>query len=189
MLVERNIRQIVGNLAPFLHVDTDPYPVIMDGRILWVLDLYTASTHYPYSQPLTPGSVGRLPVSTSLDPGINYMRNSVKAVIDAYDGDVTFYLHDPSDPIAQAWSQVYPGLLKPASEMPEGLVEHLRYPQDLFRVQGELYLEYHVTDFTELFSGNDQWDLPVDPSTISRGQSGAQSSCVVMTRSRGQSSI
>ncbi len=171
VLVERNIRQIVANLAPFLHVDTDPYPVIMDGRILWVLDLYTASTHYPYSQPLTPGSVGRLPVSTSLDPGVNYMRNSVKAVIDAYDGDVTFYLHDPSDPIARAWSQVYPGMLKPASEMPEGLVEHLRYPQDLFRVQGELYLEYHVTDFAELFSGNDQWDLPLDPSTISRGQS------------------
>jgi uncharacterized membrane protein (UPF0182 family) len=171
VLVERNIRQIVSDVAPFLHVDTDPYPVIMDGRILWVLDLYTTSTHYPYSQPLTRSAVGRLAESSSLQPGINYMRNSVKAVIDAYDGHVTFYLNDPTDPVAQAWDQVYPGLLQPASEMPDGLVEHLRYPQDLFRVQGELYLEYHVTDFSELFSGSDAWSLPADPSTISRGQS------------------
>jgi hypothetical protein len=169
VLVERNIRQIVADVAPFLHVDTDPYPVIMDGRILWVLDLYTTSSHYPYSQPLTLGSVGRLAESSSLRPGINYMRNSVKAVVDAFDGDVTFYLNDPADPVAQAWSDAYPGLFRPVSEMPPGLEDHLRYPQDLFRVQGELYLEYHVTDFTELFSGNDAWSLPADPSTISRG--------------------
>ncbi|MEX2652878.1 MAG: UPF0182 family protein [Acidimicrobiia bacterium] len=169
VLVERNIRQIVADVAPFLHVDTDPYPVIMNGRILWVLDLYTTSSHYPYSQPLTPGSVGRLAESSSLRPGINYMRNSVKAVVDAFDGDVTFYLNDPADPVAQAWSDAYPGLFRPVSEMPPGLEDHLRYPQDLFRVQGELYLEYHVTDYTELFSGNDAWSLPADPSTISRG--------------------
>ena len=169
VLVERNIRQIVADVAPFLHVDTDPYPVIMDGRILWVLDLYTTSSHYPYSQPLTLGSVGRLAESSSLRPGINYMRNSVKAVVDAFDGDVTFYLNDPADPVAQAWSDAYPGLFRPVSEMPPGLEDHLRYPQDLFRVQGELYLEYHVTDYTELFSGNDAWSLPADPSTISRG--------------------
>jgi len=90
-------------------------------------------------------------------------------VIDAYDGDVTFYLNDPNDPIAQAWSAAFPGLLRPASEMPAGLEDHLRYPQDLFRVQGQLYLEYHVTDLGDLFSGNDAWSLPVDPSTISRG--------------------
>ncbi|MEX1133642.1 MAG: UPF0182 family protein [Acidimicrobiia bacterium] len=169
VLVERNIRQIVADVAPFLHVDTDPYPVILDGRILWVLDLYTTSSHYPYSQPLTLGSVGRLAESSSLRPGINYMRNSVKAVVDAFDGDVTFYLNDPADPVAQAWSDAYPGLFRPVSEMPPGLEDHLRYPQDLFRVQGELYLEYHVTDYTELFSGNDAWSLPADPSTISRG--------------------
>ncbi|HLF42398.1 MAG TPA: UPF0182 family protein [Acidimicrobiia bacterium] len=169
VLVERNIRQIVADVAPFLHVDTDPYPVIMNGRILWVLDLYTTSSHYPYSQPLTLGSVGRLAESSSLRPGINYMRNSVKAVVDAFDGDVTFYLNDPADPVAQAWSDAYPGLFRPASEMPPGLEDHLRYPQDLFRVQGDLYLEYHVTDYTELFSGNDAWSLPADPSTISRG--------------------
>ncbi len=169
VLVERNIRQIVEHVAPFLHADTDPYPVIMDGRILWVLDLYTTSSHYPYSQPLTLDAVGRLAESSSLRPGVNYMRNSVKAVIDAYDGDVTFYLNDPDDPIAQAWSDAFPGLLRPFSEIPPGLVDHLRYPQDLFRVQSQLYLEYHVTDLGDLFSGNDAWSLPVDPSTISRG--------------------
>jgi uncharacterized protein len=171
VLVERGIRHISENLAPFMHVDTDPYPVVTDGRVLWVLDLYTASSHYPYSQPLTSDAIGRLAQSSDLRSGVNYMRNSVKAVIDAYDGDVTFYLFDPSDPIAQAWSDVYPGLLSPASEMPESLDDHLRYPQDLFRLQGQLYLEYHVEDPTELFTGNDAWSLPSDPSTISRGQS------------------
>jgi hypothetical protein len=96
------------------------------------------------------------------------MRNSVKAVVDAHDGHVTFYLVDPEDPIARAWSEAYPSLFTPFSEMPEGLVEHIRYPQDLFRVQGELYLEYHVTDPNELFSGNDAWSLPADPATINR---------------------
>jgi hypothetical protein len=168
VLVERNIRAIVEDVAPFLHADTDPYPVIMDGRILWVLDLYTTSSHYPYSQPLTDAATDHLAESTTLRPGINYMRNSVKAVVDAFDGDVTFYLNDPADPIAQAWSEAFPGLLRPTSEMPAGLEDHLRYPQDLFRVQSQLYLEYHVTDLGDLFSGNDAWSLPVDPSTISR---------------------
>ena len=174
VLVERNIRQISENVAAFMRVDTDPYPVILDGRILWVLDLYTTSDHYPYSEPLDNTAIGRLGQSSELRSGINYMRNSVKAVIDAHDGDVTFYLFDPSDPVAQAWSDVYPGLLTPASEMPAGLIDHLRYPQDLFRVQGQLYLEYHVDDPTELFTGNDAWSLPADPSTIGRGLSAGQ---------------
>lgn len=168
VLVERNVRQIVELVAPFLKGDTDPYPVILDGEIVWVLDLYTTSEHYPYSQPLTNAAVGRLAVSSPLRQGVNYMRNSVKAVIDAKDGDVTFYLTDTDDPVAAAWAGAYPELLTPLSELPEGLEEHLRYPQDLFRVQGELYLEYHVTDSTELFTGNDKWSLPADPSTINR---------------------
>ena len=171
VLVERNIKQMLKNVAPFLHVDTDPYPVIMDGRVLWVVDLYATSNFYPYSQPLTREAVGRLTQSSTLRPGVNYMRNSVKAVIDAYDGDVTFYLFDPSDPVARAWQAAYPSLLTPADEMPDGLDAHLRYPQDLFRVQGELYLEYHVVDPTELFTGNDAWSLPADPSTIARNSS------------------
>ena len=168
VLVERNVGHIVENVAPFLEIDTDPYPVIEDGRIFWMLDLYTTSSWYPYSQPLDLDAIGRLARSSELRGGINYMRNSVKAVVDAHDGHVTFYLVDPEDPVARAWSEAYPSLFAPFSEMPEGLVEHLRYPQDLFRVQGELYLEYHVTDPNELFSGNDAWSLPADPATINR---------------------
>lgn len=168
VLVERNVRQIVESVAPFLYGDTDPYPVILDGEILWVLDLYTVSEYYPYSQPLTNAAIGRLARSSRIRSGVNYMRNSVKAVVDAYDGDVTFYHFDEEDPIISAWASAYPDLLTPASEMPAGLESHLRYPQDLFKVQGQLYLEYHVTDSTELFTGFDKWSLPADPSTISR---------------------
>ena len=179
VLVERNVGHIVESVAPFLRLDSDPYPVIDNGEILWVLDLYTTSSWYPYSQPLEPGAdgpIGRLPRSSELRSGVNYMRNSVKAVVDAHDGHVTFYLVDPEDPLARAWSEAYPGLFTPSSEMPQGLAEHLRYPQDLFRLQGQLYLEYHVTDPNELFSGNDAWSLPADPATINRdlGSPGAE---------------
>ena len=168
VLVERNVSHIVDSVAPFLQLDNDPYPVIENGEILWVVDLYTTSSWYPYSQPLEPAAIGRLARSSDLRPGVNYMRNSVKAVVDAHDGHVTLYLVDPEDPIARAWSEAYPDLFTPMSEMPDSLVEHLRYPQDLFRVQGQLYLEYHVTDPNELFSGNDAWSLPKDPATINR---------------------
>ena len=148
--------------------------MIENGEILWVVDLYTTSSWYPYSQPLEPEAIGRLARSSDLRPGINYMRNSVKAVVDAHDGHVTLYLVDPDDPIARAWSQAYPELFTPFSEMPQSLVEHLRYPQDLFRVQGQIYLEYHVTDPNELFSGNDAWSLPPtrQRSTGTRHRSG-----------------
>jgi uncharacterized membrane protein (UPF0182 family) len=174
VLVERNIKEMVDEVAPFLEVDADPYPVIMDGRVTWVLDLYTTTDHYPYSQPLTNQAIGRLAQSSGLRGGVNYMRNSVKAVVDAHDGGITFYLFDESDPIIQAWSDVYPGVFIPADQMPAGLADHLRYPQDLFRVQGQLYLEYHVNAPTELFTGNDAWSLPADPSTISRNNAVGQ---------------
>ncbi len=168
VLVERNVLAIVDEVAPFLEADADPYPVIVGGRILWVLDMYTTSRNYPYSQPLGFDALDRLRVISELTPGINYLRNSVKAVIDAQNGDVTFYLFDPSDPLARAWSETYPDLFEAAEKMPEGIEQHLRYPQDLFRVQSDIYLEYHVTDEAQLFSGNDAWSLPGDPSTIDR---------------------
>jgi uncharacterized protein len=171
VLVERNVREIVEDVAPFLYSDTDPYPVILNGKILWVLDMYTASSTYPYSQPLTRDIVGRLARSSDISTGINYMRNSVKAVVDAYDGDVTFYLNDPTDPIAVAWDDAFPGLFKDVSEMPDGLVDHLRYPQDLFRLQTQIYSEYHVMSPNEFFNRNDAWSLADDPATISRGTS------------------
>lgn len=168
VLVERNIRAIVDQIAPFLSADADPYPVILDGEVLWVLDMYTTSTHYPYSQPLDLLAQDRLGLSSGLRQGINYIRNSVKAVIDSHNGDITFYVHDPEDPVIQAWRTVHPDLFRDASEMPAGLESHLRYPQDLFRVQSHIYLTYHVTEENQLFSRNDAWSFPGDPSDTTR---------------------
>jgi uncharacterized membrane protein (UPF0182 family) len=168
VLVERNITAIVEQLAPFLTVDADPYPVIIDGEVLWVLDMYTTSSFYPYAQPVDVVAQNRLNVMTEVELGTNYMRNSVKAVIDAANGDVTFYNVDPSDPIVNAWESTHPELFADAETMPEGLDNHLRYPQDLFRIQGQIYLEYHVTEEGQLFSGNDQWSFPGDPSGNTR---------------------
>jgi uncharacterized membrane protein (UPF0182 family) len=170
VLVERNIRTRVDSVTPFLVSDADPYPVILNGRILWVVDLYTHSSYYPYSQPLGVGAWERLARSSGLRRGTNYLRNSVKAVVDAHDGEVTYYLFDSDDPVAQAWAQTYPGLFRDVSEMPEGLENHLRYPQDLFRVQSEIYLKYHVTTESQLFSEDDAWSFPADPSTIDRAE-------------------
>lgn len=164
VLVERNITAIVEQLAPFLSVDADPYPVIIDGEVVWVLDMYTTTSSYPYSQPVDVAAQNRLNVMSEVDLGTNYMRNSVKAVIDSANGDVTFYNVDPSDPIVNAWESTHPELFADAETMPDGLQDHLRYPQDLFRIQGHIYLEYHVTEEGQLFSGNDQWSFPGDPS-------------------------
>ncbi|MGH8946511.1 MAG: UPF0182 family protein, partial [Acidimicrobiia bacterium] len=170
VLVERNVRTRVESVVPFLESDVDPYPVILDGRILWVVDLYTHSSYYPYSQPVDDEAWFRLARSSGIDRGTNYLRNSVKAVVDAYNGEVTLYLFDPEDPLAQAWSRTYPGLFENASTMPEGLENHLRYPQDLFRIQSEIYLTYHVDSENQLFSGDDAWSFPGAPSTISRSE-------------------
>jgi uncharacterized protein len=169
VLVERNVMAIVEDIAPYLVPDTDPYPVIVNGELLWILDLYTVSSDYPYSQPLTREAIDRVALTSELARGVNYMRNSAKAVVDSYDGEVTFYRTDADDPIIDAWSKTYPGLFRDFSEIPDGVEEHLRYPQDLFRIQSTVYLEYHVGSEGELFTGNDAWSLPVDPSTISRG--------------------
>ncbi|MGD2060407.1 MAG: UPF0182 family protein [Acidimicrobiia bacterium] len=164
VLVERNVRQIVDEVAPFLDPDADPYPVIIDGEIKWVLDLYTTTSYYPYSQPIDVAAEDRLALRSGLSLGTNYLRNSVKAIIDANNGDITFYVFDPSDPIVSAWAETHPELFRDAGEMPEGIENHLRYPQDLFRVQSEIYLRYHVTEESQLFSGNDDWSFPGDPS-------------------------
>jgi uncharacterized membrane protein (UPF0182 family) len=166
ILMERNIAEMVHKIAPFLAADADPYPVIADGRVVWVLDLYTYTSSFPYSQPVTRSETARLAIRSGLPvAGFNYVRNSVKATIDAYDGTIVFYLVDPDDPIAAAWAEVYPNLFRPASEMPAELVEHLRYPQDLFKIQSEMYLDYHMTDADEFFRKVDSWAIPQDPST------------------------
>lgn len=168
VLVERNVTSIVEQLAPFLALDADPYPVIIDGRILWVIDMYTTTTKYPYSQPIDTSALARLRRTSRVQLGTNYLRNSVKAVIDAQNGDVTFYQVDENDPIVNAWAQVHPDLFVDGSEMPAGLEEHLRYPQDLFRVQSEIYIRYHVNEENQLFSQDDEWSFPGDPSNQQR---------------------
>ncbi|MGB8361404.1 MAG: UPF0182 family protein [Acidimicrobiia bacterium] len=168
VLVERNVRAIVDQLAPFLDADADPYPVVNQGRILWVLDLYTTTSYYPYSKRIDVDVRDSLTLRSGLSLGTNYIRNSVKAVIDASNGDVTFYVVDDSDPIIAAWAEIHPELFHDSSEMPDGLVDHLRYPQDLFRVQSDIYLTYHVTEESELFSGNKAWSFPSDPSDTTR---------------------
>ena len=173
VLMQRNVQSRVEQVAPFLVADADVYSVVLDGRIIWVVDMYAISGDYPYSQPIGVGlrgfdtarlsSVSQLPLS-----GFNYIRNSVKATVDAFDGTIRLYVVDESDPLVAAWWRVYPDLFTDASEIPPGLHEHFRYPQDLFKIQSELYLDYHMVDVTQFFQRNDAWSIPTDPSTIRR---------------------
>ena len=171
LLMERNVAAMVENIAPFLATDSDPYPVLLDGRLIYVMDLYTISSQYPYSQPWDIGETARVAASTGLPRrGPNYIRNSVKATVDAYTGAVKLYVTDDhmADPVIDSWMKAYPGVFLDESEMPETLVEHLRYPQDMFKIQSELYLRYHVTDTGDFFTGVDAWSIPPDPSTMLR---------------------
>jgi uncharacterized membrane protein (UPF0182 family) len=156
ILMRRDIRERVEKLAPFLDFDADPYPVIADGKTTWILDGYTTSTQYPYSQ-LTQGSGG-------LSGDLNYARNSVKVTIDAYQGTVKFYVIDPDDPIIQAYQKAFPDLFTSFDEMPETLVEHLRYPEDLFKVQSDTFSKYHVVEPQRFYNGNERWLLSPDPN-------------------------
>ncbi|HVR33304.1 MAG TPA: UPF0182 family protein [Acidimicrobiia bacterium] len=168
ILQTRNIEAMVERVAPFLHTDADPYPVLMDGRVMWLLDLYTISDKYPYSQPVTINDTLRLSQSSGLPrAGFNYIRNSVKASIDAFDGTIKLYVVDPTDPVVTAWRGVYPDLFTD-DPVPQTLEDHFRYPQDLFKIQSEKYLDYHVIETGDFFRRSDSWSIPRDPSTIDR---------------------
>ena len=163
----RDIRERVKKAAPFLKFDADPYPVLLDGRILWVIDAYTTSGRYPYSQTYTPGS-NRLDNSSGLQGQFNYVRNSVKATIDAYDGTVKFYVYDDPanpDPIIRAYRKAFPKLFTDRAAMPAGLVDHLRYPEDLFKVQSDHFADYHVTDAPTFYRNSRQWAVAQDPGS------------------------
>ncbi|MFN2433013.1 MAG: UPF0182 family protein [Gemmatimonadota bacterium] len=149
LLFDRRIGERVRKLAPFLLYDADPYAVVHEGRILWIQDAYTATADYPYSEPVTFDGVT-----------VNYARNSVKAVVDAYHGSVTFYAFDDADPILATWRRVFPDLFRPASEMPEGLRAHVRYPQGLFTLQTLALRAYHMTDPLVFYNKEDFWNLP-----------------------------
>ncbi|HSH05414.1 MAG TPA: UPF0182 family protein [Anaerolineae bacterium] len=144
ILMHRQIEERVQEIAPFLNLDRDPYLVVADGRLVWILDAYTTSRYFPYANP-APGQ------------RFNYIRNSVKITVDAYDGHVHFYLADPHDPIIRTYNQAFPNLLKPLSAMPATIRQHLRYPEDLFTIQANQYLKYHMTDPKVFYNEEDLW--------------------------------
>jgi uncharacterized protein len=163
----RDIRDRVKKAAPFLDYDADPYPVLLNGRVLWVIDAYTATDRYPYAQSYAAAS-GRLDAASDLQSRFNYVRNSVKATVDAYDGTVRFYeirQGDRRDPIVAAYRKAFPKLFLDQSQMPAGLAEHLRYPEDLFRVQTDVFAEYHVTEAGAFYNRSRQWSIAQDPGS------------------------
>ncbi|MFQ5517065.1 MAG: UPF0182 family protein, partial [Acidimicrobiia bacterium] len=163
ILMVRNVRDRVETAVPFLHPDADPYQVILDGRLVWVVDLYTTTDRYPYSQPATTARLSA--IKSDLPSDFNYVRNSVKATVDAYNGTMTFYVVDDSDPLVQVYREIFPDVFTDGDEMPAALRDHLRYPEDLFRVQSDMYTLYHVTDNRVFFNNSDPWGIARDPST------------------------
>jgi uncharacterized protein len=163
----------VEKAAPFLTVDGDPYPAVIDGRVTWILDGYTTSGSYPYSEQMQLGQAAADALTgtgTTALPNetFNYIRNSVKATVDAYDGTVTLYQWDTGDPILQTYMKAFPGLVQPREEMSPDLVSHVRYPEDLFKVQRDILTRYHVSDPGDFYSGNDRWAVPADPTQDSQ---------------------
>ena len=169
ILYERHPRDRVKKVAPWLTIDGDVYPAVVDGRVVWIVDGYTTSNYYPYSQhrslreatddTLTHGSTTVLPTDQ-----VNYIRNSVKAVVDAYDGSVDLYQWDAKDPVLKSWMKVFPGVVKPRAAISQPLLEHLRYPVDLFKVQRDVLAQYHVTDASTFYEGGERWKVPEDPA-------------------------
>jgi uncharacterized protein len=147
VMFRRQIRERVQALAPFLLLDADPYIVVSEGRLFWIMDAYTAASDYPYSERISSGR-GR----------INYIRNSVKVVVDAYNGTTDFYIQEPDDPIIRTWDRAIPGLFKPAAAMPEGLRPHIRYPEGLLMVQGTVFAKYHMRDLAVFYNNEDLWE-------------------------------
>lgn len=147
ILINRNIMDRVQTIAPFLTYDEDPYIVTVDGKLYWIIDAYTTSSYYPYSEPFAENT------------SVNYIRNSIKVIIDAYNGDTDFYIVEDDDPIAQTYQKIYPALFKDLDEMPESLQAHLRYPNTLFSIQAQTYAKYHMTDVNVFYQNEDRWDI------------------------------
>ena len=173
ILYDRNPKERVQKVAPYLTLDSDPYPTVVDGRIKWVVDGYTTSANYPYS---TGVSLSRAiadsnnPQPTYALDDINYIRNSVKATVDAYDGSVSLYAWDDQDPVLQTWQKIYPSTLKPWSEMSADLMSHVRYPTDLMKVQRSMLGVYHVDDARSFFQQDNRWATPNDPQNANELQ-------------------
>jgi uncharacterized membrane protein (UPF0182 family) len=180
ILFNRSPRERVAKVAPWLTLDGDPYPAVVDGKITWIIDGYTTSAGYPYSKStslaaatndaLTANSTS---ITAQSNKAVNYIRNSVKATVDAYDGSVTLYQWDAKDPVLQTWMKAFPNTVKPKSAISKGLLAHIRYPEDMFRVQRDILSSYHVKSAAAFYGGQDFWRVPRDPSTFG-ANAGAQ---------------
>src|SRR5262245_49447558 len=162
VLLYRNIKQRLEQVAPYLNFDRDPYLVINEGRLFWIADAYTSSNRYPYSQTIDY-------TDSQAVYRINYIRNSVKSVIDAYNGDVSLYIADEKDPLIRTYAKIYPGTLKPLSEMPQTLRAHLRYPEDIFNIQTRVYSTYHMEQPQVFYNKEDLWTVAVMGGGSSQG--------------------
>ncbi len=149
VLYYRNIHRRVREVAPFLRYDSDPYLVIIDGKLKWIQDAYTVGSQYPYAEPISRGTQ-------------NYIRNSVKIVIDAYNGTMDFYVVDDSDPMIQTYQKIFPKLFKPMDAVPPEIRKHFRYPGDLFQIQSRIFLAYHMTDPEAFYNREDMWKMPTE---------------------------
>jgi uncharacterized membrane protein (UPF0182 family) len=180
ILFERNPRDRVAKVAPWLTLDGDPYPAVVDGKITWIIDGYTTSSGYPYAQGTSLSSATQdaltansNSITAQQNQKVSYIRNSVKATVDAYNGTVTLYQWDEKDPVLKSWMKAFPKTVKPKSAISKDLFEHLRYPEDLFRVQRDILSSYHVKDAASFYGGQDFWRVPSDPSTFG-GNAGVQ---------------
>jgi uncharacterized membrane protein (UPF0182 family) len=211
----RRVHERVSKIAPFLRFDNDPYPVLSDGKLYWIQDAYTISRYFPYSEPartilkasaLEPGSssptlsFGEQPIAGGADfkasrqtavpvgfsDGLNYIRNSVKVVVDMYDGSVRFYVMDPADPIISAYRRAFPGVFQDLGELSEDLKRHLRYPEDLFSIQADLYRTFHMTDPQVFYNREDLWEFPMEKY---EGQSQPMKPYYVMIRLPGSNTL
>lgn len=148
IIINRNIKDRVEKLMPYLSYEKDPYMTVVNGKLYWIVDAYTTSSYYPYSEPYS-GEVG----------STNYIRNSVKVVVDAYNGDTTFYVVDQDDPVARTYQKIYPTLFKDGKDMPEGIRKHIRYPNSLLKIQAGVYTKYHMDQVKVFYQDEDLWDI------------------------------
>ncbi|MFG1817376.1 UPF0182 family protein [Kribbella sp. NPDC049174] len=175
ILYDRSPRERVEKAAPWLTPDGDPYPAIVDGQVVWIVDGYTTSANYPYSEKVAlddstrDTTTGRGTIAQQPSEEINYIRNSVKAVVNAYDGSVQLYAWDENDPVLKTWMKAFPGTVQPRSDISPALMSHLRYPEDMFKVQRDLLAKYHVQDSTTWYQNSDLWRVPADPTAVSAG--------------------
>jgi uncharacterized membrane protein (UPF0182 family) len=190
IMIYRDIAERVPRAAPFLQFDADPYAAIVEGRLVWIWDAYTTTDQYPYSEPVDLANVVSPPTADGaprLSGQANYIRNSVKVVVDAYDGSMKYYIVDENDPIIRVWRTAFPDLFADVADAPDELLAHFRYPENLFQVQAERYTNYHVTDPDVFYRKADFWAIPLDPTVSSTETSIAMRPYYVLMRLPGES--